>query len=148
MRNSRLKRVTKLLTESTSIMKRIGEGIPIVIVHGGPGMDHSYLLPQMGKLAKSYKLIFYDQRAMGKSSADFDTSAMTMNSLVEDLEGIRKAFGIEKMNLHRTFVGRIGGNVLCNKVSRSFTISHPRQYHGGEFSAAEFVFCSHVAKDE
>ncbi len=77
----------------------LGEGIPIVIVHGGPGMDHSYMLPQMGKLAKSYKLIFYDQRAMGKLSADFDTSAMTMNSLVEDLEGIRIAFGIEKMNL-------------------------------------------------
>jgi len=77
----------------------IGEGVPIVVVHGGPGLDHGYLLPQMAELAKGYRLIFYDQRAMGKSSADFDTSQMTMNSFVEDLEGIRKAFGLEKMNL-------------------------------------------------
>ncbi|MGA7161664.1 MAG: alpha/beta fold hydrolase [Bacteroidota bacterium] len=95
----------------------MGEGIPIVIVHGGPGMDHSYLLPQMGELAKNYKLIFYDQRAMGKSSADFDTSAMTMNNFVEDLEGIRKAFGIEKMNL----MGHSWGGL----VSMFYAIKYP-----------------------
>jgi len=95
----------------------IGEGVPIVIVHGGPGLDHSYLLPQMGELAKGYKLIFYDQRAMGKSSADFDTSLMTMNSFVEDLEGIRKTFGLEKMNL----MGHSWGGL----VSMFYAIKYP-----------------------
>lgn len=77
----------------------IGEGIPIVVVHGGPGMDHSYMLPQMAKLGRGYKLIFYDQRAMGKSSLDVDTTSMTVDTFVEDLEGIRKAFNLTKMNL-------------------------------------------------
>ena len=95
----------------------VGEGIPIVIVHGGPGLNHSYLLPQMAELAKNYKLIFYDQRAMGKSSADFDTSLMTMNSFVEDLEGIRKAFGMEKMNL----MGHSWGGL----VSMFYAIKYP-----------------------
>ena len=95
----------------------IGEGVPIVIVHGGPGLDHSYLLPQMGELAKGYRLIFYDQRAMGKSSADFDTNQMTMNSFVEDLEGIRKAFGLEKMNL----MGHSWGGV----VSMFYAVKYP-----------------------
>ena len=77
----------------------VGKGAPIVIVHGGPGLDHTYLLPQMDALAKRHKLIFYDQRASGRSSNVVDTNSMTMEDFVKDLEGIRKAFRIQKMNL-------------------------------------------------
>jgi proline iminopeptidase len=77
----------------------IGTGTPIVVVHGGPGLDHTYLLPQMATLAKQYKLVFYDQRASGKSAGAVDTNSMTMGNFVEDLEGVRKAFGLTKMNL-------------------------------------------------
>ena len=54
---------------------------------------------------------------MGKSSADFDTSQMTMNSFVEDLEGIRKAFGLQKMNL----IGHSWGGL----VSMFYAIKYP-----------------------
>jgi len=107
----------KIVNGVSLYYEAIGEGIPIVIVHGGPGLDHSYLLPQMAELAKGYKLIFYDQRAMGKSSAEFDSSQMTMNSFVEDLEGIRKAFGLEKMNL----MGHSWGGL----VSMFYAIRYP-----------------------
>jgi len=79
--------------------KTIGEGTPIVILHGGPGLDHSYFLPQMTQLARHYRLIFFDQRASGRSSNLVDTNAITMNNFVEDVEGIRKAFKLRKMNL-------------------------------------------------
>ncbi|HLB34669.1 MAG: hypothetical protein A3F67_10645 [Verrucomicrobia bacterium RIFCSPHIGHO2_12_FULL_41_10] len=36
--------------------------LPIIVLHGGPGMDQSYLLPQMLELAKDHEMIFYDQR--------------------------------------------------------------------------------------
>ena len=107
----------KIINGVSLYYETIGDGIPIVVVHGGPGLDHSYLLPQMGELANGYKLIFYDQRAMGKSSADFDTSLMTMNSFVEDLEGIRKAFGLDKMNL----MGHSWGGL----VSMFYAIKYP-----------------------
>ncbi|TAH41543.1 MAG: alpha/beta fold hydrolase [Bacteroidetes bacterium] len=77
----------------------IGEGEPLVLVHGGPGLDHSYFLPQMELLAKKYKLIFYDQRACGKSSVNVGTETLNMNQFVEDLEALRKFFKLEKMNL-------------------------------------------------
>ncbi|MDR1335170.1 MAG: alpha/beta hydrolase [Holosporaceae bacterium] len=47
--------------------EKFGSGEPIIIIHGGPGLDHSYLLPQMLELAKDHELIFYDQRGSGKS---------------------------------------------------------------------------------
>ena len=77
----------------------MGQGEPIVMVHGGPGLDHTYLLPQMAALALHHRLIFYDQRASGRSTSLVDTNSMTMDNFVEDLEGIRQVFGIHKMNL-------------------------------------------------
>jgi proline iminopeptidase len=89
----------KIINGARLYYRVTGEGVPIVLVHGGPGLDHGYFLPQMARLGKGYKLIFYDQRATGRSSTDVDTNSMTMDNFVEDLEGIRKAFNLEKMNL-------------------------------------------------
>lgn len=79
--------------------KIIGEGKPIIFIHGGPGLDHSYFLPQMENLSSDFKLIFYDQRASGRSQIDVDTASLTPENFVEDLEGLRKALGLEKINL-------------------------------------------------
>lgn len=79
--------------------KTMGRGDPVVIVHGGPGMDHAYFLPHLNRLASSHKLIFFDQRASGRSSVPKDTNAMALGRFVDDIEGIRKAFGLQHMNL-------------------------------------------------
>lgn len=77
----------------------IGKGEPLLVVHGGPGMDHSYFLPHMDELADSYHLIYFDQRAAGKSSYDLDSSQMNMELMVEDIEAIRQHFSLEKVNI-------------------------------------------------
>lgn len=89
----------KSLNGTQLYYKIVGEGTPLVVVHGGPGLDHGYFLPQMARLGNEFRLIFYDQRTSGKSAADGDSNSMTMDNFVEDLEGIRKAFNLEKMNL-------------------------------------------------
>jgi len=89
--------------------KAMGEGEPIVILHGGPGLNHTYLLPQMAKLADDFKLIFFDQRACGASSGDVDPSSMTLENFVKDVEGIRSAFNLNKMNL----IGHSWGGLLA-----------------------------------
>ncbi len=45
--------------------REIGQGQPIIILHGGPDFDHSYLLPDMDRLADPFRLIYYDQRGRG-----------------------------------------------------------------------------------
>ena len=39
----------------------------LLMLHGGPGADHAYLLPQMLDLTPEFELIFYDQRGGGRS---------------------------------------------------------------------------------
>lgn len=100
---------TKKINGVDLYYKVVGEGKPIVILHGGPGLDHTYLLPQMGKLADNFKMIFYDQRASGGSSGNANSSSITLNNFVMDLEGIRKEFNLDKMNL----MGHSWGGLLA-----------------------------------
>ena len=37
-----------------------GQGKPIIVLHGGPGLGQNYLLPQMSALGKFSHAIFYD----------------------------------------------------------------------------------------
>ena len=78
--------------------KVIGEGEPLLIVHGGPGLNHNYFFPHLESLAKKYQLIFYDQRSAGQSALNVK-AYMTLKTFSEDIEAIRIAFGIEKINI-------------------------------------------------
>ena len=60
---------------------------PILVLHGGPGAHHDYLLPGMLALADDHRLLFYDQRGGGRSRTD-DRAPVTIDVLVEDLDRI------------------------------------------------------------
>jgi proline iminopeptidase len=81
-------------------VRSVGEGTPLVILHGGPGMSHDYLAPQLiHLLAGDYRLHFYDQRASGRSTGLDDSTRLTIAQFVEDLEEVRQALRLERMNL-------------------------------------------------
>lgn len=71
----------------------------IVVVHGGPVMDHSYFIPHLDLLAKEYQLFFYDQRAAGRSDISIDTATMNLDGFVEDIELLRQKMNLGKINL-------------------------------------------------
>jgi proline iminopeptidase len=89
--------------------KTMGSGEPIVVLHGGPGFDHRQFLPYIWKLAERHKVILFDQRGTGLSSAPIDSTSISIDSFIADIEGVRKAFGIEKMNL----LGHSWGGILA-----------------------------------
>ncbi len=47
--------------------RTIGDGPDVIVLHGGPGAHHDYLLPQFDGLADGRRLRYYDQRGGGKS---------------------------------------------------------------------------------
>jgi proline iminopeptidase len=61
------------------------EGAPrLVVLHGGPGAHHDYLLPQMLRLAERHDALFYDQRGGGRSKHD-NLAPVTWRTQVDDL---------------------------------------------------------------
>ncbi len=89
--------------------KTMGSGDPIVVLHGGPGFDHRQFLPYIWGLAEHHKVILFDQRGTGLSSGPVDVTSISIDTFIADIEGIREAFGIEKMNL----LGHSWGGILA-----------------------------------
>jgi proline iminopeptidase len=70
------------------------------MIHGGPGMDMGYMVPDFGPLAEQHRLLFYDQRGAGRSQRLRDDPALyTMDRHVADLEALRRQFGLERLTL-------------------------------------------------
>jgi len=99
--------------------KLLGEGVPVVVVHGGPTLDHGYLLPGMERLARQHRLIFYDQRLSGRSDVRVDSSTVSFEGFVADIEGVRRHFGLERMHL----LGHSWGGLLA----QLYATKHPER---------------------
>jgi proline iminopeptidase len=97
--------------------REIGQGQPIIILHGGPDFDHSYFLPDMDRLSDSYRLIYYDQRGRGKSAANVRPEDVTIESEIEDLELLREYFRLESVAV----LGHSWGGLLAME----YAIRHP-----------------------
>jgi proline iminopeptidase len=80
----------------------------LLVLHGGPGADHAYLLPQMLALATDFELIFYDQRGGGRSKESVPTN-VTWETHVGDLARVVAEFSLEPL----TIVGYSWGGMLA-----------------------------------
>jgi len=72
-----------------------GQGIPIVLLHGGPGGTHHGFHPFFSRAKKFAKIIYYDQRGTGQSDYIPD-NGYTVSQAADDLDLLRKKLGIEK----------------------------------------------------
>jgi len=93
--------------------KTMGSGDPIVVLHGGPGFDHRQFLPFIWELARGHQVILYDQRGTGLSNGPVNSASINIDTFIDDIEAIRKAFGIERMNL----LGHSWGGILAMHYS-------------------------------
>lgn len=94
----------------------MGTGNPILFIHGGPGLDHSYFLPHMEELAGTHTLVFFDQRASGRSGIPRDTNAMRIETFVDDIEGIRKSLDLQQV----TVMGHSWGTLLALRYALKY----------------------------
>ena len=100
-------------------VREIGLGRPIIILHGGPDFDHGYLLPELDRLADSFRLIYYDQRGRGRSAGNVRPEDVTIQSEIEDLEGVREYFRLETVPV----LGHSWGGLLAME----YALRHPER---------------------
>jgi proline iminopeptidase len=82
----------------TLFERRVGEGPPVVVLHGGPGASHDYLRPGFDVLANGRTLIYYDQRGGGQSPVPPGTP-VGWQEQVADLDALREVWGLEQLVL-------------------------------------------------
>lgn len=89
--------------------REVGQGTAIIVLHGGPDFDHSYLLPELDRLSDSYRLIYYDQRGRGRSADGVKPEDVTLGSDIADIEKVRQYYHLDSVVL----LGHSWGTVLA-----------------------------------
>jgi len=102
---------------ATLCAREVGRGQPIVVIHGGPDFDHTYLLPDLDRLANAYRLIYYDQRGRGRSAEGVRPEDVTLASDLADLDKVREHYGLAKTAI----LGHSWGTVLALE----YALRHP-----------------------
>jgi proline iminopeptidase len=112
-----------------------GAWLPLVVVNGGPGISHDYLLVSTvwDSLALHRRVLFYDQRGTGRSGALAKGRSCTLADQVADLEALRVRLGFARMDvLGHSWGGllamayaarhpdRIGHLIICDSAAPKF----------------------------
>ncbi len=98
--------------------RTVGDGVDIVVLHGGPGAHHDYLLPQYDAFATGRRLRYYDQRGGGQSTVTRDVP-VGWTEHVADLEALLDYWQLDRAIL----LGYSWGALLA----MLFTVKHPNR---------------------
>ncbi len=80
-------------------VKVYGEGDPILVIHGGPGISHGYFLPHLLPLSKDHKVVFYDQRSTGLSQAAEQIPQLSLENMLRDIKALKDSLHLNKVNI-------------------------------------------------
>ena len=146
--------------------EKIGKGIPIMVMHGGLGFDHTYFQPWLEALANKATLIFFDHRGNGLSDRPDSFDGITHQTWVEDADALRKYLGYDRIvlmghsyggYLAQDYALRFGQNllglVLCSTALvidyQDVILENARKRSTPEqFETIKRVFSQPIADDE
>lgn len=77
----------------------VGHGEPLLVIHGGPGMEHSYLLPGLPEAIPDRALVFFDQRGTGRSTGEVDSTTIGFDQFLADIDAMRAGLGRERVDV-------------------------------------------------
>jgi proline-specific peptidase len=75
-----------------------GPGLPLLVVHGGPGAGSDYL-GRLGELGTGRRVVFYDQLGCGRSKAPDGPGLNQLARFVAELRAVRRMLGLRRVHL-------------------------------------------------
>jgi len=85
------------------------ENIPLLALHGGPGVPHDYIENLADLASDTRRVILYDQLGCGRSDKPDDTSLWRVDRFVEELGIVRRELGLDRVHL----LGQSWGGMLA-----------------------------------
>jgi len=96
-----------------------GKGEPLLLIAGGPGFSHAYFHPFFSALASSNHIIYFDAYGTGKSERAKSAKEYSLSQDVEDVESLRKALRLEKINVLGHSYGGFVAQLYATKYPKS-----------------------------
>ena len=108
---------TMKIRDASLYVEVMGHGDPLLLMHGGPGLDH-VSLTGFRELADRHTVVFYDHRCNGRSSG-VPITTMTMDNLTADADALREALGFERW--------AVLGHSFGGHVALEYALRHPER---------------------
>jgi pimeloyl-ACP methyl ester carboxylesterase len=76
----------------------LGSGLPLVVLHGGPGLDHTHFRPWLDPLAEDFRVLYVDERGQGRSER-VDPATLSLEVFARDVDLLAEALGLDRFAL-------------------------------------------------
>jgi proline iminopeptidase len=79
-------------------VEELGSGFPLIVLHGGPGLDHQMFRPYLDPLAVDYRLLYVDERGQGRSER-VDPTTLSLDRFACDVDLLAQTLGLDSFAL-------------------------------------------------
>ena len=94
-----------------------GRGAPLLVIPGGPGASHTYLWPSFSIVSRDFRVIYFDPYGRGQSDRAADPAEYTFVRDVDEIEGLRRALRLDKINIYGQSYGAM--------VAQAYALKYP-----------------------
>jgi proline iminopeptidase len=88
----------KLADGVSLFVEELGDGFPLIVLHGGPGLDHHMFRPYLDPLGDEFRLLYVDERGQGQSDR-VDPATLSLEVFARDVDLLAEALGLERFAL-------------------------------------------------
>ena len=87
------------LSDGVSLfVHEVGDGFPVIVLHGGPGLDHTHMSPALDALGDEFRLLYVDERGQGRSQR-VDPESLSLDVFANDVDLLADALGLDEFAL-------------------------------------------------
>lgn len=81
--------------------RRMGNGgIPLLLVHGGPGYPSDLLFEAFEPLTREREVVWYDQLGVGRSDPIDDTALLTIQRFLDELDAVIDGLDLQRPHVY------------------------------------------------
>ena len=118
----------------------VGDGFPLIVLHGGPGLDHSMFRPYLDPLGDEFRLLYVDERGQGRSDR-VDPETLSLEVFARDVDLLAEALGLEGFAL----LGHSFGAIIATKHAIALGTAAAYVISGGGDSSDALLDDVHAA---
>lgn len=116
----------------------------LIVLHGGPSLGLGYMAAELKPLTNDYTVIYYDQRGSGFSTPLTDSSNLSIDKHISDLEAIRKHFQLNRI----VIAGHSWGGMLTSRYAISYSDRVSKMILIDPMTPSQKAYNSHKANPE
>src|ERR671937_1422998 len=115
-------------------VEQVGSGFPLIVLHGGPGLDHSMFRPYLDPLGDDFRLLYVDERGQGRSDR-VDPTTLSVERFARDVDLLAEALGLERFVL----LGHSFGAIVTTWHAIELGTAHAYVISGGGDSSTALM---------